>query len=271
MSNLFLPNRHYRKWPIGRPLAGFLIPNPKSIVKTVVYITFLLRRLKTRSLVRLNLLHSRVPVHSCQHARESEKIKNLKFKTRLESYTQDLLPPADVSLPFALLAPAGHVGPPLPERNQEVPDPGRDLLLLMPGRHTIRPAETTTITFTTTNAAAAAAATAAIPSGAGSGVPFRLLPLLLLLLLILVGRRWFPLQLYGAALPRAVHDLQLRVDDFLDQLVRLGRQHGPLWVLLEHLDARLVHQKGVVQDVEIVVEDAEGVALRHLITFALPT
>lgn len=139
---------------------------------------------------------------------------------------------------------------PLPERDQKVADPGRDL------RRSVRPAETTTCTTTTT---IAAAATVAI-SGTGSG-SFWLLRLLLLLLLILVDRRLFPLQLYGAALPRAVHDLQLRVDDLLDQLVRLGREHRPLRVLLEHLDARLVHQEPVVQDVEIVVEDAEGVAL----------
>lgn len=139
---------------------------------------------------------------------------------------------------------------PLPERDQKVADPGRDL------RRSVRPAETTTCTTTTT--IAAAAATVAI-SGTGSG-SFRLR---LLLLLILVDRRLFPLQLYGAALPRAVHDLQLRVDDLLDQLVRLGREHRPLRVLLEHLDAGLVHQEPVVQDVEIVVEDAKGVALER--------
>lgn len=139
----------------------------------------------------------------------------------------------------------------LPERDQKVANPGRDL------RRSVRPAETTTCTTTTTIAAAAAAAVAI--SGTGSGSFWRLL--LLLLLLILVDRRLFPLQLYGAALPRAVHDLQLRVDDLLDQLVRLGREHRPLRVLLEHLDARLVHQEPVVQDVEIVVEHAEGVAL----------
>lgn len=71
----------------------------------------------------------------------------------------------------------------------------------------------------------------------------------------------FPLQLYGTALPGAVHDLQLRVDDFLDELVRLGGQHRPLRVLLQHLDAGFVHQEPVIQYVEVVVENAQRIAL----------
>lgn len=68
-------------------------------------------------------------------------------------------------------------------------------------------------------------------------------------------------KLYGTALPDAVHHLQLRVDDALDQLVRFARQHCALCVFFQHFNARFVHEKSVVQDLELVVEGAQRVAL----------
>lgn len=76
--------------------------------------------------------------------------------------------------------------------------------------------------------------------------------------------------LYSTSLSRPVKHLQLRVDDLLDQLVRFRGEHRALWVLLQHLDAWLVHEEGVVEDVELVVEDAERVALRHFVALSFP-
>lgn len=67
--------------------------------------------------------------------------------------------------------------------------------------------------------------------------------------------------LHGAALPRAVQHLQLRHDDLLDERVRLGGKHVAMRILLEDLDAGPVHQKGVVQDEEVVIKNAERVTL----------
>lgn len=67
--------------------------------------------------------------------------------------------------------------------------------------------------------------------------------------------------LHSAAFPRSVKNLQLRHDYLLDQRVRLRGEHLSMGILLEDLDARPVDQKRVVQDKEIVVEDAERVTL----------
>lgn len=68
--------------------------------------------------------------------------------------------------------------------------------------------------------------------------------------------------LHGAALSRPVEDLQLGDDDLLYQGVRLRREHLAVRVLLEDLDARTVHEESVVQDEEVVVEDAQRVTLK---------
>lgn len=47
--------------------------------------------------------------------------------------------------------------------------------------------------------------------------------------------------LNGAPFPHAVHHLQLRIDYLADQLIRFGRQHRSLRVLLQHLYSGLVH------------------------------
>lgn len=51
------------------------IPNPKSIVKTVVYITFLLRRLKTLAL-SFSLVAFSNPVHSSPNRKKKYLIQN---------------------------------------------------------------------------------------------------------------------------------------------------------------------------------------------------
>lgn len=67
--------------------------------------------------------------------------------------------------------------------------------------------------------------------------------------------------LHRAAFARAVQHFQLRYDDLLDERVRLGGEQVAMRVLLEDLDARPMHQKRIVQNDEVVVEDAERVTL----------
>lgn len=69
--------------------------------------------------------------------------------------------------------------------------------------------------------------------------------------------------LHGASFFHAVQDLELGKYDFLDQIERLGRQHLSGRVLFQRLDARLVREESVVQDMELVVEYAQRVTLQQ--------
>jgi hypothetical protein len=76
--------------------------------------------------------------------------------------------------------------------------------------------------------------------------------------------------LYSTSFPSAIKHLELWINNFLYELVGFGGEHCTLGILLKDFDARLVHQEGVVENMEFIVEDAERVALRHLVTLPFP-
>lgn len=69
--------------------------------------------------------------------------------------------------------------------------------------------------------------------------------------------------LHGTAFPRSVENFQFRNDDLPYQSVRLRCQHLAVCILLEYLNARTMDQERVVQDEEVVVEDAQRVTLKQ--------
>lgn len=76
--------------------------------------------------------------------------------------------------------------------------------------------------------------------------------------------------LYGTTFSRTVEHLELGVDNLFDQLVRFCGEHRSFRILFKHLDAWLVHEETVVEDLKLVVEDAKRITLRHFVTFAFP-
>lgn len=154
--------------------------------------------------------------------------------------------PSDESLPFALLPTATDVGSVLKRQQKSGPScgHGRGQQGRRSNRHPTQTETATTITVVWRGELAAVPAPAPLADASSTSAGT---------ILILLNRL-FPLQLYSTAFPRTVHDLQFRVDDLLDQLVGFRGEHRPLRVLLQHLDARLVHQERIVQYVEVVVQ-----------------
>lgn len=139
--------------------------------------------------------------------------------------------PSDVSLPFTLPPSTTDVGSLL--KGQQKPGPTGGHRRDQQGRrngHPIQTETTTTITVTWRGELPAVSAPAHLT----------ITPTTTWFFLILLGRM-FPLQLYSTAFPGTVHDLQLRVDDLLDQLIGFRCKHRSLRVLSEHLDARFMH------------------------------
>lgn len=67
----------------------------------------------------------------------------------------------------------------------------------------------------------------------------------------------------GAAFFGTVKDFELGENRFSYEGIRFAGSYCAGWVLLQCFDARLVDEESVVQDLELVVQHAEYVALKE--------